>query len=202
MNIPQAFEEIAKSHLKSIPLEMEGKGYSYEEILSSSKSIASFLFNRGVKKGDRVAILLEGRPEWGIVYLGISFLGAAAVPIDIQLSAEEVRNLLEDSESKAIFVSEKTTKINETAIEAINIDSDVFSEIIKYPHIDSFPSIDPEDIASLIYTSGTTGKPKGVVLTHRNFLSNVRSVQKANIIDERGLPSFNPSTSSFLSFHG
>jgi long-chain acyl-CoA synthetase len=130
------------------------------------------------------AILLEGRQEWGIVYLGISFLGAAAVPIDIQLSAEEVRNLLEDSESKVIFVSEKTTKINEAAIEAINIDSDVFSEIIKYHHMDSFPSIDPEDIASLIYTSGTTGKPKGVVLTHRNFLSNVRSVQKANIIDE------------------
>src|SRR4030043_72877 len=185
VNIPESFEEVARKNLKSIPLEMEGRGSSYVEILSSSKSIASFLFNRGVKKGDRVAILLEGRPECGIVYLGISFLGAAAVPIDIQLSAEEVRNLLEDSESKVIFVSEKTTKINETAIEAINIDSDVFSEILKYPHIDSFPSIDPEDIASLIYTSGTTGKPKGVMLTHRNFLSNVRSVQKANIIGKR-----------------
>jgi long-chain acyl-CoA synthetase len=118
------------------------------------------------------------------VYLGISFLGAVAVPIDIQLSAEEVRNLLEDSESKVIFVSEKTTKTNKTVFDAINIDSNVFSEVIKHPHMDSFPSIDPEDIASLIYTSGTTGRPKGVVLTHRNFLSNVMSIQKANIIDE------------------
>src|SRR4030042_5997907 len=119
VNIPEAVEEVARKNLKSIPIQMEGKGYSYEEILSSSKSIASFLFNRGVKKGDRVAILLEGRPEWGIVYLGISFLGAAAVPIDIQLSAEEVRNLLEDSESKVIFVSEKTLKTYKAVIKGL-----------------------------------------------------------------------------------
>ncbi len=235
MNIPQTFEESAKKNLKAIPLEREGKQYSYEEILSSSKSIASFLITNSVKKGDRVAILLEGRPDWGIVYLGISFSGAIAVPIDIQLSAEEVRNLLEDSESKIIFVSDKTVNNYETAISlflftgnplhppfkqggntrnsegalplhpplvrggqeggfeerpeklqiyAINIDRDIFSDIVKHPYMDSFPSIDPDDIASLIYTSGTTGRPKGVVLSHENFLSNVRSIQKANIIDE------------------
>jgi long-chain acyl-CoA synthetase len=236
MNIPQAFEEIAKKNPKAIPLEMEGKGYTYEEILSSSKSIASFLFARGVQKGDRVSILLEGRPEWGIVYLGISFLGAVAVPIDIQLTAEEVSNLLSDSESKTIFISEKTLKTYEAAMnilsagnplsppfkkggtnggneeasppcvhpyqggnqkggykegltefypDSINIDAEDFLTIMKYPHIDAYPSIDPDVIASLIYTSGTTGKPKGVVLTHSNFLSNVMSIDKANIISKR-----------------
>ncbi len=234
INIPQAFEEASKNNPKAIPFEMEGKGYSYEEILSSSKSIASFLSAKDVKKGDGVAILLEGRPEWGIAYLGISFLGAVAVPIDIQLSADEVKNLILDSESKAIFISEKTVKTYEAAmavqlftsnppsppfskggtvegdskggtevdskgqnnkgtkegpggflIEAINIDKEEFLEILKHPHLDSFPSIDPDDMASLIYTSGTTGKPKGVMLTHRNFLSNVQSIQKAKIIDER-----------------
>jgi len=110
MNIPQSFQEVAKETPGAIALEQEDRTYSYEEILSSAKSIASWLSNRGVKKGDRVSILLEGRLEWGIVYLGISFLGAIAVPIDIQLGAEEVSNLLGDSESKAIFISEKTLK--------------------------------------------------------------------------------------------
>ena len=184
MNIPQAFEEIAKKNPKATVLEQEGRTYSYEDILFAAKSIASFLFSRGVRKGDRVAILFEGRPEWGIVYLAISFLGAIAVPIDIQLSADEVGNLVQDSKSKAVFVSEKTAKTNKTAIESINIDTSEFVDIMKYPHIDSFPSIDPDDMASLIYTSGTTGRPKGVMLTHSNFLSNVESIRKAKIIDE------------------
>jgi long-chain acyl-CoA synthetase len=190
MNIPQSFEEVAKKNPAAVVLQQEDRTYSYEEILSSAKSIASYLSKKGVNKGDRVSILLEGRPEWGIVYLGISFIGAVAVPIDIQLSAEEVSNLLEDSVSKAIFISEKTFKIYEDAmksflIESINIDSEEFSRILKYPHLNSFPSIAPDDIASLIYTSGTTGMPKGVMLTHGNFLSNVKSIQEARIIDER-----------------
>jgi long-chain acyl-CoA synthetase len=233
MNIPETFEETAKKNPKAIPFEMETKGYSYEELLSSSKSIASFLSAKDIKKGDRVAILLEGRPEWGIAYLGISFLGAIAVPIDIQLSADEVRNLIQDSESKAIFISEKTLKTYKGAInlplftnnpprppfskggnevdsyqgrnkrdskdgfkngnkgrqegfflETININSEGFLRILKHPHLDSFPSIDPDDMASLIYTSGTTGRPKGVMLTHRNFLSNAQSIQKARIIND------------------
>lgn len=208
VNIPQAVEEVSKKNPDRVALEIEGKEYTYKNILSSAKSIASFLFSRNIKHGDRVAILSEGRPEWGIAYLGISFLGGVAVPIDIQLSEDEVKNLIRDSESKAIFISEKglktldarytmqdarykeqTSGIMDHAswipdIKMINLDSPEFSEILKHPPLDSFPAINPDDMASLIYTSGTTGRPKGVMLTHRNFLSNTRSIQKAKIIDE------------------
>ena len=105
VNIPQAVEEVSKKNPDRVALEIEGKEYTYKNILSSAKSIASFLFLRNIKHGDRVAILSEGRPEWGIAYLGISFLGGVAVPIDIQLSEDEVKNLIRDSESKAIFIS-------------------------------------------------------------------------------------------------
>jgi len=66
--------------MDSIALEIEGRGYTYKDIISSAKSIASFLSSKNIKKGDRVVIFSEGRPEWGIAYLGISFAGAEAVP--------------------------------------------------------------------------------------------------------------------------
>lgn len=189
IDIPRAFEEASRKNPKAVAMEMEGKGYTYEEVISFSKSIASFLSSKGIRQGDRVAIFLEGRPEWGLIYLGISFLGGVTVPIDIQLSEDEVRNLLQDSESKVIFVSEKglktlKTERREKSFEIINLDSEEFSEILKYPHLNSFPSISPDDVASLIYTSGTTGRPKGVMLTHRNLLSNARSIQRAKLIDK------------------
>ncbi|MBI5198934.1 MAG: AMP-binding protein [Nitrospirae bacterium] len=192
VNIPLAVEEASRKNPDRIVLETEDKGYTYKELLLLSKSIASFLYTKGVRQGERVAIFSEGRPEWGIVYLGISFIGAVVVPIDIQLSDDEVKNLIQDSESKAILISEKSFKnfsssqitIHGSRINVINLDSPEFSEILKYPHLDSFPAINPDDMASLIYTSGTTGRPKGVMLTHRNFLSNTRSIQKAKIIDE------------------
>ncbi|MEK6692598.1 MAG: AMP-binding protein [Nitrospirota bacterium] len=203
VNIPQAFEDASKKNPAKTALEMEGKGYTYTEILSSAKSITSFFHANGITQGDRVAIFSEGRPEWVMAYLGISFTGAVAVPIDIQLSENEVRNLIQDSESKAIFVSEKglktlkaetgdkrqETSVNNSSLvtrhlKTINLDSEEFSKIIRHPHLASFPSISPDDMASLIYTSGTTGRPKGVMLTHRNFLSNVRSIKEAKLINE------------------
>ncbi len=193
VNIPQAFEDALRRNPEKIIFETEYKGYTYRDLLSLSKSIASFLHGKGIKQGDRVTIFSEGRPEWGIAYLGISFLGGVAVPIDIQLSEDEVKNLIKDSESKAIFVSEKGLKTfqaesevgsQEPRVEIINLDSEEFSKIIRYPHLPSFPSISPDDMASLIYTSGTTGRPKGVMLSHGNLLSNARSIQKAKIIDK------------------
>lgn len=192
INIPSAVEEASKKNPAKIALEMEGKCYTYAEILSSAQSVASFLHARGIRQGDRVAVFSEGRPEWGIVYLGISFIGAVAVPIDNQLSESELKNLIQDSESRAIFVSEKSLKnfdssqitVHGSRINVINLDSPEFSEVLKYPYLDSLPSINPDDMASLIYTSGTTGRPKGVMLTHGNLLSNLHSIQKAKIIAE------------------
>jgi len=203
INIPSAIDETSKKNPDKIALEMAllsaagDRRYTYRDIISSAKSIASFLSSKNIKHGDRVAIFSEGRPEWGIAYLGISFRGATAVPIDIQLSPDEVKNLLRHSESKAIFVSEKGLKDFNSpyaplvkggegglALEVINIDSQEFKEIAKHPHLDSFPSANPDDIASLLYTSGTTGIPKGVMLTHRNLLSNARSIIEAKIINK------------------
>ncbi|MBI3397734.1 MAG: AMP-binding protein [Deltaproteobacteria bacterium] len=196
VNIPGAIEETAEKNPDRIALEMallgttKDRQYTCRDIVSSAKSIASFLSSKNIKKEDKIAIFSEGRPEWGIAYLGISFIGATAVPIDIQLSLDEVKNLLQHSESKAIIVSEKGLKalskeMGGFPIEVINLDSEEFSKILKHPHtVSPFPSSNPDDAASLIYTSGTTGTPKGVMLTHKNLLSNAKSIIEAKIIDK------------------
>ena len=86
----------------------EWKTITYEKLLANVKSIASYLITTGIKKGDRIAIVSENRPEWGTAYLALSLAGGIGVPMDVQLGPDEIRNLLADSETKVIFHSSKT----------------------------------------------------------------------------------------------
>jgi len=169
------------------------KKLTYHEILVNTKSIASHLLNTGIKKGNRIAIIAENRPEWCEAYLAIALSGCIAVPMDAQLGSHEIINLLVDSGSKAIFYSTQTeAKIKEAlavtnalspmAITMINMDSPDFQYMCRKADIQHFPQVSAEDIASVIYTSGTTGIPKGVQLTHRNFCSDADAVITAKIV--------------------
>ncbi|MBI4684495.1 MAG: AMP-binding protein [Nitrospirae bacterium] len=171
------------------------KKITYREFLNASESIAYYLIGAGISKGDRVAIISENRPEWCMAYMGTLMAGAISVPIDSQLSAEAVMNLLSDSDARAVFHSSKTEKNSAEAVNGlftglvmsvmqINFDSDEFREICKTKKTTQFPETAPEDIASLIYTSGTTGMPKGVMLTHRNFCSDAEALIKARVVTE------------------
>ena len=109
-SIPKAIEEICRQDPKGIAFEMGERAYSCEESLFLSRSVSSFLSLIGVGPKERVAIFMENRLEWGILYFGISFLGATAVPVDVQLKPDELINVMLDSGSKAIFVSGMSAK--------------------------------------------------------------------------------------------
>ena len=169
------------------------KAITYHELLTYAKSLAAYLIRIGIQKGDRVAVVSENRPEWCLAYFAISLSGGIAIPIDAQLGADEIKNLLADSEAKAVFHSKKTSEhVRKAAGEAsdhfpltvtlINLDSPDFRDIMTTPAADRSPEISEEDIASIIYTSGTTGKPKGVMLTHRNFCSDAEALIEAGIL--------------------
>lgn len=165
------------------------KAVTYDKFGSDSKAIASHLINSGINKGDSIAISSENRPEWCISYMAIMLAGGIAVPIDAQLNSVAVRNFLIDSETKIIFYSSKTLQVINDAVSGLGIkkidfDAPDFSEILNFKHTAKFPDTDPEDIASIIYTSGTTGIPKGVMLTHKNFLSDAEAAIKADVISE------------------
>jgi long-chain acyl-CoA synthetase len=178
----------------------------------------------GIQPGDRVAILSENRPEWAMADYAILCAGAWSVPVYPTLPAHQIAPLLQDSGARAIFVSslEQLGKILTIRRECpaleyvVAIDAGPpqepgflsFEQLVDRgrPALDMNPSafeqrarrVKPEDIATIIYTSGTTGEPKGAMLTHDNFVSNVLgSLQVVPIGAEGTAMSFLPLSHVF-----
>ncbi|HRZ66493.1 MAG TPA: AMP-binding protein, partial [Spirochaetia bacterium] len=166
----------------------EGDGIGYRELERLSRRAAALLARLGVRKGDRVAILSENRPEWGLASLAIARAGAVAVPILADFPAEQVANILAHSGARAAFVSEKLRrKLPEPGPQPLAI------EALSEPRADrelewaadSFkgPEVEPGDLAAIVYTSGTTGQSKGVMLTHRNYIADALACSVIIVLD-------------------
>jgi long-chain acyl-CoA synthetase len=166
---------------------------SSTELYCSVVGVARALEVWGIRKGDRVAILSENRPEWTITDFATLALGAVTVPVYATQTAEQTSYILNDSGARVIAVSTKSQleKVlcvqRDTAVERIIVFDDIetphavpMSELVKQAPAGADPEFDvrskaivPDDLATIIYTSGTTGTPKGVMLTHGNMASNI-----------------------------
>ena len=155
-------------------------GYTYSSFKGKCDSLSKKLTQYGIGAGDKVAILSQSMPNWSVAFFSIVPFGRIAIPILPDSSENEVTNILEHSESKVIFISQKLAgKLSKECREKMTlvIDMDTF-EVIQADDekftCDGKTSVPtPDDIATIIYTSGTTGSAKGVVLSHRNLASNV-----------------------------
>jgi long-chain acyl-CoA synthetase len=198
--LPEKLTEVAKEAFDQIVLQMKQDDgydtYTYRDLYNNAQSIAKTLVKRGIRKGDRVAIVLENRPEWVFIYFGILFAGAIAVPLDPQSLVDDLKYFFENSASKVIFTSDTfqakvdTATVSIKTLEYIVViceNSTLPDAKRVLPFKDFLQPIDvplthinviPEDIASILYTSGTTGKPKGVMLTHQNFYSNFEGIDQ------------------------
>lgn len=177
------------------------EGISWTEFEELVQDVAGYLHSKGVRKGDRVAILSENRPEWAITDLGTQILGAVNVSLYTSLPADQVRYILKDSGSEVFIVS---TGLQQRKAEDVFDDCPDLKQIVTMSDIEEGSDhilgwdralrlgrvhwkehreelegmkedVGPDDLSALIYTSGTTGEPKGVMLTHRNFCSNARA---------------------------
>jgi long-chain acyl-CoA synthetase len=205
----EAFRRKGDRQALSFKAENSWKHISGTEAIERIKRLALGLASLGVKAGDRVAIISENRPEWSLVDIAILSLRAVNVPIYTTQAVEQIRFILENSGAKMLFVSgKKLFKHAEEAIRSVEqieklvfFDRDFFPEGdnraiilekvealgVEQEKIDpnafdeSLDAVKSDDLATIIYTSGTTGEPKGVMLDHGSFASNVAAIS-------RGLP--------------
>ena len=152
---------------------------TYAQALSRIEGVAAFLAGSGLRKGDKIAVTGKNSPEWAVAYLGALFSGATAVPIDYQLRNEEIENILRASDSKILFVDEEKFPSFDPAKLGLSGRYSLAPGQAGYVYdLKAAPGTvvkEPAregDLAAILFTSGTTGVPKGVMLTHANFVAD------------------------------
>ena len=173
---------------------------TYSQVAQETETLAGRLLRCNIGKGDTVTILGENGPQWVLAYLAVTSIGAVAVPVLPGFPDSDVRHIIRDSESVAVFVSDKQRcKLDSDTMPRVRVVfnlEDFAAEDLKPSHpgfmdkarhlfhrkddldpagpgvMVRVAAASPDDVAVILYTSGTTGHSKGVLLTHRNIVSD------------------------------
>ncbi len=189
--------EAGRAHGEKIFLVHEDERVSYEAFFRAVSSLARQLQADGVKKGDRVAVIMRNLPEWPVAFYAAAVLGAIVTPLNAWWTGQELEYGLTDSGAKVAFVdAERFHRITEhllhcSDLERVYVSREIeevadprvtrLESVIGGPELwGSLPDealppagIQPDDDATIFYTSGTTGKPKGALASQRNINSNI-----------------------------
>ena len=156
---------------------------TYPEVREQVLRVAAYLQSKGVRRGDRVALTGKNSPEWAIAYLAILFAGAVVVPLDYQLGVQELSALMRFAGAKLLFVDEEKydgfTPSASGVKERISLSPARKGYVLELAHQGELrrEALGDEELAAILFTSGTTGDPKGVMLTHRNLVSDTYLAQ-------------------------
>ena len=193
------FVECAQRWPDNVALEIQRHDHlescTYAELRRMAESVGRWVTENGFRRGSRLVILADNHPRWVAAYLGIIASGCVAVPLDTNLHADQLAKLLKDSGASAVFCDAKHVSVarpvaTELKLGLILMDPDrMAGHSSQEGWLGNLPAIFQEgpanfepapanndDLAALIYTSGTTADPKGVMLTHANFLGEVEAV--------------------------
>lgn len=195
LTFPAMFGRTVDAYGKYDALSFVGeKPLRYEIVRDRIDSVTGYLENLGIRAGDRVAILSNNMPNWGISYFAITFMGAVVVPLLPDFHHDEIAYILKHSGARVIFVSGgliQKLDIMQTGDLQHIIRMEDFSLLNPSSGTKPYdPSARPskkhpvreEDLAAIIYTSGTTGSSKGVMLSHRNICSNVLACKRLHSV--------------------
>jgi len=161
------------------------RSMSYGDLYNKVRDFAYFVSSQGIKKSDRVALILENQPEWPVVFFALSYVGAVAVPLDPSMPDKNIKAILADSGAKHVFISGENQKLLAALKDLVTVIATEKVKTIEAPEGFSPVDIDPDDLMVILYTSGTTDLPKGVMLTHKNLCANFNSLYQMEVFSER-----------------
>lgn len=195
--VPEMFS-ITEKRFSSRPCftDFEGENgskrtFTYGQVKENVLALASWFKNSGVEKGDRIAVSGKNSPEWGTVFLAGLFCGAVVCPMDYALHDNEMDNILATAKPKLFFVDEEKFQ----RFKNLSADYEVYSLSPKFKdefvmdlkaegNVDLHEALE-DDLAVILFTSGTTGNPKGVMLTHKNLVSDAYIAQTRMYLNEK-----------------
>jgi len=188
---------LGRAHGDKIFLVHEDDRSTFKTFSRAALAVAAELTRQGVKKGDRVALIMRNLPEWPAIFFGATIIGAIVTPLNAWWTGPELEYGLVDSGSKVAFVdAERLERIAEHLVNCPDLKTiyvSRYQDELPHPIVrrleDTLGKVNdwgmlpagelpatpllPDDDATILYTSGTTGKPKGALGTHRNMLSNI-----------------------------
>jgi len=185
--LQQVLRETAKKYPENNVIIFGRKKINYRQLNEVTDQIAAGLIELGIKRGERIALLLDNCPEFVISYYSILKAGGVVVPINYMFKMEEAKHIIQDSESVCLI----TSRMNIDMAKELRLRIDSLKEIIvsastkeSLPDLERIKShrtakldkvsVDSNDLAVILYTSGTTGFPKGAMLSHNNLVCNAR----------------------------
>ncbi|HMT05908.1 MAG: long-chain fatty acid--CoA ligase [Solirubrobacterales bacterium] len=200
-NLATLLTESAEKFPERIAVRLDDVAIPYAALDQTSKLVAGLLESKGVGPGDRVGIMLPNVPHFPMVYYGVLRMGARVVPMNVLLTAREVKHYLGNSGAKVVvawedFAPAAIEAAEGTDVEVISINPTNVGELIGgIEPFNDVVEVAPDDTAVILYTSGTTGTPKGAELTHSNIRSNIESIEDLFMPSEEdvffgGLPLF------------
>jgi len=194
--IHQAFSESVEKHADRQALMYKKEGeyqpITYRKLAEMVDAVAAGMQQIGIKKGDRIAIISYNRPEWAISDLATLKIGGIVIPIyntpGHPMPVSAIRYIINDSQTRLLFIENNDlySVVKDAIKDMPSVEKIVlfdaeessseaylqFDDLKKFGEKLEAEIISPDDIATIVYTSGTTGEPKGVMLTHRNIVSN------------------------------
>lgn len=218
-NFYEVMEANAKNAPKKTAIFVDDRKVTYAKLKQNIDTFARFLEFSGIRSGDRVAMIVGNSEEFVVSLFAITKIGAIAVPLNTFLKKEEFEYILNDCGARMLISSASFANETKNLLDSTKIEKIVWTD--KYDNLDernySFTEIDAsletherlvksprlDDLACIVYTSGTTGKPKGAMLSYRNFFSNAIAGSISFQITEKDrfivfLPMFHSFTLSIM----